>query len=267
MKTNNWTARQILVKLWNRVDEAPEGEQEGGGGQGQSQEGSGKAGSDGEETLRDEGKKALEREREARRQLERQLADLRATHPEAVEEARRRAEEAEQRLREREQLSAAERERLERKHQDSLQRANSVADEERNKRIRLEIRGDARAAFDAAEGRDGADDQGRTFFDAFMALVGEKHLRRDEATGQTFVVDAQGDKVMAADGSGPIKLSDWINLQADNSPVIGALFKPKGGQGSGGFVGTRGYRATQARDPQQVSKMTANQFLQEAYPD
>jgi len=96
-----------------------------------------------------------------------------------------------------------------------------------------------------------------------MQLAGNLRLR----DGKTIVVDKDGDPILAADKSGPIELKDWLNLKADSSSVIGVHFKPVGGTGSGGLVGTRGYRTQQGRDPKELASMTPSQLLNNAYPD
>lgn len=220
-----------------------------------------------EDHLGDPGKRALAALRADNDALKRQLAEINKTHPAAVQEARERAERLERELREREQLTQAERDRLERKHQDQLAKATETAQTERQRRINLEIRTAAQAAFQAAHGRDGADEAGLTFFDGFMALLGSKHLRLDEATGQVYVVDGQGDPMMSADGKGRVSPVEWMNQQADGSPVVGSFFRSRMGEGSGGFVGARGQRGgVVARDPQQAMKAGTRDFLSAAYP-
>jgi hypothetical protein len=53
----------------------------------------------------------------------------------------------------------------------------------------------------------------------------------------------------------------WINEQADNSPVVGSFFKPKGGSGGGGLVGARGFRTSQGLSPEQVKAMSPSEKL------
>lgn len=270
-----------LLPLHTTVDPDPAGDGAGdaggaggdgtaGGATGTS--GSGAAGGlsggdDPEAHLGDPGKRALAALRADNDALKRQLAEIQRTHPAAVSEAKERAEQLERQLREREQLTEAERLRLERKHQDQLAKATETATQERQRRINLEIRTAARAAFDAAHGRDGADEAGLTFFDGFMALVGSKHLRLDEAAGQVYVVDGQGDPILSADGKGRVSPIEWMNQQADGSPVVGSFFRSRMGEGSGGFVGARGQRGgVVARDPQQAIKAGTRDFLSAAYP-
>lgn len=282
MKIN--TNKAALNVLWgdllpwhiSTVDSDPAGDGAGDGGgsdAGNSSSGStggaadGGSGSDPEAHLGDPGKRALAALRADNDALKRQLAEINKTHPAAVQEARERAERLERELREREQLTQAERDRLERKHQDQLAKATETAQTERQRRINLEIRTAAQAAFQAAHGRDGADEAGLTFFDGFMALIGSKHLRLDEATGQVFVVDGQGDPIMSADGKGRVSPVEWMNQQADGSPVVGSFFRSRMGEGSGGFVGARGQRGgVVARDPQQAMKASTRDFLSAAYP-
>lgn len=274
------TNKAALNALWGEllpwhtstVDPDPAGDGAGdGGGSGGDGVGTGAAGTgdgtDPEAHLGDPGKRALAALRADNDALKRQLAEINKTHPAAVQEARERADQLERQLREREQLTEAERMRLEKKHADQLIKATETAAAERQRRINLEIRTAAQAAFQAAHGRDGADEQGLTFFDGFMALVGSKHLRLDETNGQCYVVDAQGDPILSADGKGRVSPIEWMNQQADGSPVVGSFFRSRMGEGSGGFVGARGQRGgVMARDPQQAIKAGTRDFLSAAYP-
>lgn len=274
------TNKAALNVLWDEllpwhtstVDPDPAGDGAGdGGGSGGDGVGTGAAGSgdstDPEAHLGDPGKRALAALRADNDALKRQLAEINKTHPAAVQEARERADQLERQLREREQLTEAERMRLEKKHADQLVKATETAAAERQRRINLEIRTAAQAAFQAAHGRDGADEQGLTFFDGFMALVGSKHLRLDESSGQVYVVDGQGDPILSADGKGRVSPIEWMNQQADGSPVVGSFFRSRMGEGSGGFVGARGQRGgVMARDPQQAIKAGTRDFLSAAYP-
>lgn len=267
MKTN-WTARDLLPEPLNRVDEAPEGEQDGGG-QEAGKAATGAAGVD-DEDLGPTGRDALRKERELVRALQRQLSELKAMSPEIaaqVAEAKRRAEEADERLRraEEDRNRAIEdtRTRLEQKHQRERDALQAERDAAKRAAEELAIRTAFNEAFNAADGRPGGED-GLSHSDAVFTQL-SAHLRLRD--GKTIVVDKDGDPILAADKSGPIELKDWLNLKADSSSVIGVHFKPVGGTGSGGLVGTRGYRAQQGRDPKELASMTPNQLLNNAYPD
>jgi len=222
-------------------------------------------------SLGEAGQKALRAEREQRKALERKLAQLETQlgavkdlSPDAYRQAQEKAIELERRLAEREQLTAAERQRIESKAQEAVRRATATAEAEKARRIDLQVRTLARGVFSAAEGRDGADASGLTFFDAWMEFQGRRHLRVDEATGKLFVVDGDGDRVKTTEGQDVDPVA-WLNQQADNSPVIGTFFKPKGGEGSGGFVGARGVRGTQSRSVEQARQTSGSAFLSEHY--
>lgn len=253
----------FLLQDWeiiSSVDPDPSDESDGGGNDTTSTD----------EALGENGEKALRTEREQRKALERKLAQLESQlatvkdlSPEAYRQAQDKANELERQLREREQLTAAERQRLESKSADQVRKANDLAAKEKERRISLEIKTAARGIFSAADGRDGADASGLSFFDAWMEFQGKRHLRLDEATGKLYVVDADGDRIKT--DSGDIDPVAWLNAQADNSPVVGTFFKPKGGEGSGGFVGARGVRSTQVRSVEEARAKTGSSYLSEHY--
>ena len=248
---------------WPTVDPDPAGEGAGGGGDDGSD--------DDDATLGDAGRKALQTEREQRKALERKLAQLEAQlstvkdlSPDAYRQAQEKAIELERRLAEREQLTAAERQRIETKAQEAVRKATAAAEAEKARRIDLQVRTMARGVFSAAEGRDGADPAGLSFFDAWMEFQGRRHFRVDEATGKLYVVDGDGDRVKTAEGQDVDPVA-WLNQQADSSPVVGSFFKPKGGSGGGGLVGARGVRGTQTRSVEQARQMSGSALLSEHY--
>jgi hypothetical protein len=253
-------------EAWQRpwllsVDPDPAGDTGGGGDD-----------SDDDETsLGEAGQKALRTEREQRKALERKLAALEAQlstvkdlSPEAYRQAQEKAIELERRLAEREQLTAAERQRIEAKSAEQVRAAKKTAEEERAKRIDLQVRTLARGVFSAAEGRDGADASGLTFFDAWMEFQGRRHLRVDEGTGKLYVVDGDGDRVKSAEGQDVDPVA-WLNQQADSSAVVGTFFRAKGGSGSGGLTGARGVRGVQARSVEEARKLSGSALLSEHY--
>ena len=236
------------------IDTEPTDEEPSGGGD-----------NDSDDFLGEGGIKALRTEREQRKALEREMAQMRQQlaavkdlNPEAYRQAQDKAAELERRLQEREQLTEAERKRIETKAQQQIAKATTEAQQEKERRVALEIKTAVRSYYSAAEGKDGADSSGLSFFDAYMDFHGKKHFRLDETTGKVFVVDAEGDRIDAD----PI---EWLNEQADNSQVIGAFFKPKGGVGSGGLIGARGVRETQGRSVDELSKMSPGKLLEAHY--
>jgi hypothetical protein len=237
----------------------PAGEESGGGG--------GEELDTDDPSLGEAGQKALKTEREARKALERQMAQLQQQlaavkdlNPDAYRAAQEKANELERRLAERDQLTAAERQRIEAKSQQQITAAKKEAEAERAKRIDLQTRTLARGVFSAAEGRDGADSGGLTFFDAYFEFQGRRHFRVDEATGKLFVVDGDGDRIKTAEGQ-DVDPVTWLNQQADTSPVIGSFFKPKGGVGSGGLSGARGVRGVQGMSPEDIKKLSPSQKM------
>lgn len=224
-----------------------------------------------DEELGQNGKKTLRTEREKRKALEREMARLKQQldavkdlNPNTYKEAQEKASKLEKELQEKDQLTAAERQRLEAKHQQAVQQAKSAAEQERAKRIALEIKTAVRSFFAAAEGRDGADANGLSFFDAYMNVHGKNHFRLDETTGKTFVVDNDGDRIKKEDGS-DVNPIEWLNNQADNSLVIGTFFKPKNGVGSGGLVGARGVRAQQTLSAKDLETISPSKLIDDHY--
>jgi hypothetical protein len=243
------------------VDPDPAGEADGGGGDPPVDD----------EELGQAGLKTLREEREQRKALERKLAQLESQlstvkdlNPDTYREAQRKADELQRQLLEREQLTASERQRMEAKAQEQIRKATQQAETEKAKRIDLQVRTLARGVFSAAEGRDGADNSGLSFFDAWMEFQGRRHLRVEDATGKLYVVDGDGDRMKTAEGQDMDPVA-WLNQQADNSPVVGTFFKPKGGEGSGGFVGARGIRGTQTRSVEQARQLKGSALLSEHY--
>lgn len=252
-----------IIKSWNQfsfVEPDPTDDLEDGGGGGGS-----------DDDLGENGAKALRNEREQRKALEREMARLKQQldavkdlNPNTYKEAQEKASKLERELQEKDQLTAAERQRLEAKHQQAVQQAKSAAEQEKAKRVALEIKTAVRSFFAAAEGRDGADPNGLSFFDAYMDVHGRHHFRLDEATGKTFVVDNDGDRIKKEDGS-DVNPIEWLNNQADNSLVIGTFFKPKGGVGSGGLVGARGVRAQQTLSAKDLEAITPGKLIDDHY--
>jgi hypothetical protein len=254
------------LRPWPTVEPDPAGAGDGGGGGGTGEE------LDPDDpSLGEAGQKALRQERETRKALERrlaqmetQLATVKDLSPDAYRQAQEKAIELERRLAEREQLTAAERQRIESKANEAVRKATTTAEAEKARRIALEVKTMARGVFSAADGRDGADASGLSFFDAWMEFQGKRHLRVDETNGKLYVVDNDGDRVKSAEGVDVDPVA-WLNQQADNSAVVGTFFRAKGGEGSGGFVGARGVRGVQGRSVEQARGTSGSAFLSEHY--
>lgn len=243
------------------VDPDPAGEGDGGGSDDSVDD----------TDLGEAGQKALRAEREQRKALERKLAQLEAQlnnvkdlNPDTYKAAQQKADELQRQLLEREQLTAAERQRIEAKAQEQIRKATQTAETEKAKRIDLQVRTLARGVFSAADGRDGADAAGLSFFDAWMEFQGRRHLRVDEGTGKLYVIDGDGDRVKTAEGQDVDPVA-WLNQQADGSPVVGTFFKAKGGEGGGGLVGARGVRGQQTRSVDDLRKASPSSLLGSHY--
>lgn len=253
------------LRPWPTVDPDPTGAGDGGGGSTEEE-----VDAD-DPSLGEAGQRALRQERETRKALEKRLAQMEAQlstvkdlSPDAYRQAQEKAIELERRLVEREQLTAAERQRIEGKAQEAVRKATATAEAEKARRIDLQVRTLARSVFSAADGRDGADASGLTFFDAWMEFQGRRHLRVDEATGKLYVVDGDGDRIKTAEGQDTDPVA-WLNQQADNSPVVGTFFRAKNGEGSGGLVGARGVRGVQSRSVEAARATSGSAFLSEHY--
>jgi hypothetical protein len=246
---------------WASVDPDPAGEAEAGGG------GADEVDAD-DPSLGEAGKKALQEERALRKAHAAELAQLRAkldslkglVSPEVYAQAQAAAAAAQQQMAEQKQSIEAERQRLEAKANQKVTAAEARAQKAESERVALLVKTAAQNLFMATDGRDGGDGSGQTYFDAWFAFHGSRHIKVDPATGKAFVVDSDGDPVK--DGEQNIDPVKWLNQQADGSPVVGTFFKPKGGSGSGGLVGARGVRSAQGLTPEQVKKLSPTQKME-----
>ena len=220
---------QLLRELYPTVSQDGE-EGEAGGGGSAAGAAAGAAGAGAGEA--EDENVTIRKLREEVKAAERRLKAVEGLDPKVYKEATEKVDKLERELREREALTAAERQRLEQKANEGIQAAKKEAETERAARVRLQTHTLAKAAFEKAQGQDGADDDGRTYFDGFMSLVGERHLRLDD-NGALYVVDAQGDPVQSPDGKGRISPAEWMKSVADKSPVVGTFFKSQFGTGSG----------------------------------
>jgi hypothetical protein len=218
-------------------------------------------------SLGEAGQKALREERALRKSQGAELAQLKAqleqmkglVSPETFAQAQAQATALQQQLADQQQSTAAERQRLEAKANDRVSKAEARATKAEADRIALQVRTAAQNLFMATGGRDGGDGGGQTYFDAWFAFHGSRHIKVDPATGKEFIVDSDGDPVKQGDQN--VDPVAWINEQADNSPVVGSFFKPKGGSGGGGLVGARGFRTSQGLSPEQVKALSPSEKL------
>lgn len=267
MKTT-WLDRLLEIaddwqRPWATVDPDPADDAAGGGGSTEPDED--------DASLGEAGQRALKAEREQRKALQRQMAQmeqqleaLKGINPDAYKQAQEAAERLRREKEDLEQRTASERQRIEAKANEQLQRARQEAQAERERRISLHVHTLARDAFQSAGGRTEVDDSGNSFFKGWMRLQGNDHLRVDEAAQRLYVVDGDGDRIKDADGKDKDPVA-WINEQADGSPVIGNFFRPKGGEGSGGFQGARGVRGVRGLSVDDARRMNAGQLLDQHY--
>lgn len=218
-------------------------------------------GPQGEKALRAARDEAKSAAREAAA-LKRQLAALKGSvSPEEFQAAKEAAEQAQRDAEAKGRELAEERQRLSRKHQAEIkaERDLRVAAEQRATTKTIEFL--TKEQFYAAGGDNSVDEDGTSSFQAFMLLKGRKHLRlRDDDS--VYVVDAAGDEMMDEKGK-PIDVQAWITKQADSSPVIARLFKPRKGEGSG-MSSSNGIRGVRGPD---LHNMSYQQRLAAAWPD
>jgi hypothetical protein len=245
---------------WASVEPDPVDAGDGGGVSGEGEGDDTPLGPIGEKTLRDE--RALRKSQDAElAKLKAQLASMKdLVSPEIYQQAQAAAAAAQQQMAEQRQANEAERKRLEAKADQRVTQAEARATKAENDRVALLVKTAAQSLFLATEGRDGGDGSGLTYFDAWFAFHGSRHIRVDPATGKHFIVDSDGDPVK--DGEQNIDPVKWLNEQADSSAVIGNFFKPKGGSGGGGLQGARGVRSAQGLTPEQVRKLTPGEKMQ-----
>jgi hypothetical protein len=264
MKTNCFDrllgAADEWQRPWASVEPDPAGDGEGGGGANDEIDAD-------DPSLGEAGQRALREERAQRKsqaaelaQLKAQLASLKGqVSPEIYQQAQAAAAAAQQQMAEQKQASEAERKRLELKADERVSKAEARAQKAENDRVALLVKTAAQNLFIATEGRDGGDGSGLTYFDAWFAFHGSRHIRVDPATGKHFIVDSDGDPVK--DGEQNIDPVKWLNEQADKSSVIGNFFKAKGGSGGGGLQGARGVRSAQGLTPEQVKRLTPGEKM------
>jgi hypothetical protein len=265
---------QFLKALYGRVPcrpafcyvtTDPEGDADGGGGEGDGDD----AGDDDDEDLGPQGKKALSSTRKELRTLKkeavstaRELEALRRNvSPEVLKAAQDAADEAQRKADAKDQELAQERTRLTTLHRTQIQQLNSRAEAAELKATQKTIEFLTKEQFYAVGGDESVDDDGISTFKAFMDLKGHKHLRIDKDE-RLYVVDAAGDELLDDKGN-PVKVQVWITKQADASPVLARLFKPRKGEGSGtqSSTGVRGVRGPD------LHSMSRGQLGQVAWPD
>lgn len=215
----------------------------------------------GEQALRaarKEAKSAIRKSEALNRQLE---ALKRNVSPEDFQAAQQAAEQAQREAAEKTRELDQERRRLTTKHQAELKAANDRATAAELKAATKTIEFLTKEHFYAVGGDNSVDESGISSFHAFMQLKGHKHLRlRDDDT--VYVVDDSGDELLDDKGK-PMPVAEWITRQADSSPVLSRLFKPRQGEGSGSRS-SNGVRSVRGPD---LHKLSHRELASVAWPD
>ncbi len=253
--------------VFHSVTTDPEGDPEGGGGDDAGGDGDD---DDDDEELGPQGRKALTKTRKELRAANREAARLASqlealkgnVSPDVLKAAQDAADEAQRKAEAKDQELAQERTRLTTLHRTQLQQANSRAEAAELKATQKTIEFLTKEQFYAVGGDESVDEDGISSFKAFMDLKGHKHLRIDKDE-RLYVVDANGDELTDEKGN-PMKVKDWITKQADSSPVLARLFKPRQGEGSGMTSTNGNVRGVRGPD---LSKLNHQQTLAAAWPD
>jgi len=183
-------------------------------------------------------KKALEKERERARSLEKQVKSaerrfeaVKDIDPDSYQSAIAKAQQLEA-----QQAESSERERLrmqeqEAKYTQQLQQA--IADKEAALRDlgKERHRYALEKHFIAADGRTLVGDDGVSAFDMFWDRLGSR-FKIDEETGQMGVIDENGVWVLNNESGQRLAVTDFIEQQKEH-PLYGYLFNAKYGSGSG----------------------------------
>ncbi len=249
------------------VDPDPTGEPDGGGGGGDDGD---TDDDDDDEELGPQGAKALKNTRRELREAKREAATLKRqldalkgnVSPEVLKAAQDAADEAQRKAEAKDQELNQERTRLTTLHRTQLQQANSRAEAAELRATQKTIEFLTKEQFFAVGGDESIDEGGLSSFQLFMNSRGHKHLRIDKDE-RLYVVDANGDELMDEKGN-PVKVTDWITQQADSSPVLARLFKPRQGEGSGMTSSSGNVRGVRGPD---LTKLNHQQTLEAAWPD
>jgi hypothetical protein len=198
--------------------------------------------------LGEAGERALKAEREARKALEREMKLLKQQlSPEArqaAEDRARAAEEAAMRAQEEADKKASS---LRSKYETQLQAQAQELEAAKREFVQYRIKSEAMRVFQGAEGMEGISNDGSTsYFDMWFSMKGSA-LKFDE-NGSLIVVDADGEQLRDSETRLPVSPVDWVKQQ-HTDPVLGSLFKPAFGSGSG----SRGSRDGRAVPGQNLS--------------
>jgi len=249
------------------VSPDPDPDSDGGGGTDDSITGDDDG--DSGEPLGPQGEKALKAARDeakaAAREaaaLKRQLAALKGSvSPQEFQAAKEAADQAQRDAEAKGRELEEERTRLSRKHQSELKAERELRLAAEQRAVTKTVEFLTKEQFYDAGGDNSVDDEGISSFQAFMQRKGHKHLRL-RGDDELYVVDAAGDELLIDKGR-PVSVKDWISKQADASPVIGRLFKPRQGQGSDSRSSS-GIRGVRGPD---LHKLNHKQLAEVAWPD
>jgi hypothetical protein len=252
------------------VDDAPESDQVGGGSADDSI-GELDHSDDDSEPLGEEGRKALTRERQARKERERELSQLREQlkavaeiNPDLYKQTLARAEELKRTLEEKERETTEATRRIREKADSEVRAARQAADAAERARIDLLTKTAGQQIFRLNKGLDEVDEVlGQTSFDGWWRLHGSQHLRWDNKLNNVVVVDKDGDPI-TEDGK-PVDPVKWLDEVADKSPMVAQYFKSKSGEGSGGLQGARNVRTVTSRSKEDLAKLSPDRLLEEHY--
>jgi hypothetical protein len=219
-------------------------------------------GSEGGESEVDRLRRALEASRTEARQFrtearhyESQLKEVGTTNPALLEDARRKAEEAEQRRQLAEQQADAKVQAMQRQLEERTAKTISEANAARQAAEREALRVKTERDFLAAEGLvDASAIDGRTPFDYVWQLYGPSVA--EDAQGR-YVKDENGLPMTDQETGKRLTLKDFFGKLRDDH-VHGQHFKPRYGAGGGSRSGFTG-RLTDGRD---LDKLSSKEMLE-----
>ena len=244
-----------------RIDPEPPNDPAGGGTTAQPAADDAAGGDDDVARL----KRALQAEREQRRQeeanrksLEAQLREVGTVDPKLLEDARARAREAEQQRQLIEQQTALRIQEQERKYQEQLGKVTADLQAAKTAAEREALRIKTEREFLRAKGAtDASPVDGRTPFDYIWQLYGPQFA---EDRSGIYLVDGDGMPQLDPETGKRITPTEFFTkLRKD--PVHGMHFQPEYGSGSGARAGRDG-RVVHSRDVQALSK---NELFAEAF--
>lgn len=210
-------------------------------------------------------KKALEAERQQRRQeaaraaqLDAQLREVGQVDPKLLDEARQRAREAEQQRQMVEQQTTIRLQEQQRKHEEQLARLTNELQIKASAAEREALRVKAERDFLASKGlTDASEIDGRTPFDYIWQLFGSQYA---EDKAGLYLVDADGTPALDPETGKRITLREhFAKLRKD--PVHGMHFQPEYGSGSG----ARGGRDGRVNSSADLNKVPTGQLFRESF--